>query len=128
MTTSTSDLSTNRPGRTGDFDPEGWTAEQAVSAFIEGADWDVDVLGHEQDLYWVTPSTTCSVEGETGEDLSLTTMLGQAGSPWVFSAMAGTPEARGGRPRSVRDRRELTTCRPTGRRTRPFAGLRCVLW
>jgi hypothetical protein len=64
VTTSTSDLSTNRPGRTGDFDPEGWTAEQAVSAFIEGADWDVDVLGHEQDLYWVTPSTTCSVEGK----------------------------------------------------------------
>lgn len=79
---------------TGDFYPEGWTAEQVVSAYTEGADWEVEDFGREGDLYWVRSSTTCSVEGEAGEDLGLTTMWGQAGSPWVFSAMAGSAEVR----------------------------------
>jgi hypothetical protein len=79
---------------TGDFYPEGWTAEQVVSAFTGGADWDVEDFGHEEDLYWVRWSSTCSVEGETGEDVSFTTMWGQAGSPWAYSAMAGSPEVR----------------------------------
>jgi hypothetical protein len=79
---------------TGDFYPEGWTAEQVVSTYTEGADWDVEDFGHEQDLYWVRSSTTCTVEGEAGEDVVLTAMWGQAGSPWVFSAMAGSPEVR----------------------------------
>jgi hypothetical protein len=51
-------------------------------------------FGREEALYWVRSSTTCGVEGQTGEDLGLTTMWGQAGSPWVFSAMAGSPEVR----------------------------------
>ena len=79
---------------TGDFYPQGWTAEQVVSAFTEGADVDVEDFGHDADLYWVRSSTTCGVEGETGEDVGFTTMWGQAGSPWVFSAMAGSPEVR----------------------------------
>jgi hypothetical protein len=65
-----------------------------VSTFTESAGWDVEDFGHEADLYWVRWSTTCSVEGETGEDLGLTTTWGQAGSPWVFSAMAGSAEVR----------------------------------
>ena len=79
---------------TGDFYPEGWTAEQVVSSFTEGADWDVEDFGHEEDLYWARWSTTCGEAGETGEDLGMTTMWGQAGSPWVFSALAGSPEVR----------------------------------
>lgn len=79
---------------TGDFYPEGWTAEQVVSTYTEGADWEVEDFGREGDLYWVRSSTTCGEAGEAGEDLGLTTMWGQAGSPWVFSAMAGSPEVR----------------------------------
>lgn len=79
---------------TGDFYPEGWTAEQVVSTFTEGADWEVDDFGRDDDLYWVRWSSTCAVAGEDGEDVVLTTMWGQAGSPWVFSAMAGSADVR----------------------------------
>jgi hypothetical protein len=79
---------------TGDFYPQGWTAEQVISAFSEGADVDVEDFGHDGDLYWVRSSTTCGVEGQSGEDVGFTTMWGQAGSPWVFSAMAGSAEVR----------------------------------
>ncbi len=79
---------------TGDFWPEGWTAEQVVSMFTTGADWEVDGFGRDGDLYWVTIQSSCGVEGETGEDVSFITMWGRSGSPWVLSAQAGTPEVR----------------------------------
>jgi hypothetical protein len=79
---------------TGDFYPQGWTAERVVSAFTEGADWEVEDFGHEGDLYWVRSRGTCGIEGEAGQDQTLTMMWGQAGSPWVFSAMAGSAEVR----------------------------------
>lgn len=79
---------------TGDFYPEGWTAEQVVSTFTQGADWDVEDFGREGDLLWVRSSSTCGVEGEAGKDVSLTTLWGREGSPWVFSAMAGSADVR----------------------------------
>ena len=76
---------------TGDFFPAGWTAEKVVSMFTEGADWDVEDFGREGDLYWVRNRTTC---GEAAADVGLTTMWGQAGSRWVFSTEAGSPDVR----------------------------------
>jgi hypothetical protein len=81
---------------TGDFFPEGWTAEQAIGLFTTGADWNVEDFGRDGDLYWVEWNTACSTGGLSGTDSVFTTSWGDLGSPWMFSASAGDPDAREG--------------------------------
>ena len=79
---------------TGDFFPQGWTAERVIAVFTTGADWNVEDFGRDGDLFWVRWNTTCS-SGDSPEADSLFTMSwGKAGSPWVFSASAGEPGGR----------------------------------
>lgn len=73
---------------TGDFFPEGWTAEMVVAMFTTGADWSVEDFGRDGALLWVSFTTTCGVEGSPGEDVVSTLNWGVTGSPWVFSASA----------------------------------------
>lgn len=79
---------------TGDFFPEGWTAELVIAMFTTGADWTVEDFGRDGELAWLLYTTTCGVEGEAGEDVVSTLNWGAAGSPWVFSASADSPDLR----------------------------------
>ncbi len=79
---------------TGDFFPEGWTAEMVISMFTSGADWQVENFGQDGELLWVTFTTTCGAEGSSGEDVVSTLNWAVTGSPWVFSASADTTEVR----------------------------------
>ena len=79
---------------TGDFFPQGWTAERVVAVFTTGADWEVEDFGRAGDLFWVRWNTTCGIADEPGTDSIFTTSWGAAGSPWLFSASAGDPGGR----------------------------------
>jgi hypothetical protein len=73
---------------TGEFFPEGWTAEMVVAMFTTGADWQVEDFGRDGELLWVMFTTTCGAEGSPSEDVVSTLNWGVTGSPWVFSASA----------------------------------------
>ncbi len=79
---------------TGGFWPEGWTSEMVVAMFTSGADWDVEDYGRDDGLFWVTFHTSCWEGDSPDEDLVHSAMWGRAGSPWLFSATAGSPESR----------------------------------
>lgn len=79
---------------TGDFFPEGWTAEMVIAMFTTGADWSVEDFGRDGQLLWVMFTTTCSAEDAPGEDVVSTMNWGITGSPWVFSASADATETR----------------------------------
>ena len=79
---------------TGDFFPQGWTAERVIAVFTTGADWDVEDFGRDGDLFWVMWNTTCSFETPDVTDSIWITSWGNSGSPWVISASAGDPEGR----------------------------------
>jgi hypothetical protein len=74
---------------TGDFFPQGWTAERVVAVFAVGTDWEVEDFGRDGELFWVRWNTTCSTENIPGTDTVFTASWGAAGSPWFFSASAG---------------------------------------
>ena len=79
---------------TGDFFPEGWTAEMVIATFTTGADGSVEDFGRDGELLWVMFTTTCSAEGSPGEDVVSTLNWGVTGSPWVFSATADATQSR----------------------------------
>jgi hypothetical protein len=81
---------------TGDFFPEGWTAEKAIGIFTTGADWNVEDFGRDGDLYWVEWNTTCASDVRPGTDSIFTTSWGKLGSPWMFSASADASDVREG--------------------------------
>ena len=73
----------------GDFFPSTWTADLFISFWSLGADWDVEAVGRDGELYWVRWTTTCT--GEPSSEESVYAIIwGVAASPWVFSAQAGT--------------------------------------
>ena len=74
---------------TGDFFPSTWTADLFVSFWSLGADWDVEAVGRDGELYWVRWNTTCNTEPSSGESV-YALIWGVAASPWVFSAQANT--------------------------------------
>ena len=76
----------------GEFYPVNWTAEVFISWWTLGADWEVDAAGREGDLFWVQWNTTCSSEPAPEVFPVVSLLWGNAGSPWVFSAQADTPE------------------------------------
>jgi hypothetical protein len=79
---------------TGDFFPEGWTAEMVLAMFTTGADWQVEDFGRDGELLWVMFTTTCGAEGSPDEDVVSTMNWGVTGSAWVFSASADAAEPR----------------------------------
>lgn len=76
---------------TGDFFPQGWTAERVIAVFTTGADWEVEDFGKDGELFWVRWKTTCGTADISGTDSIFTVSWGAAGSPWFFSASAGDP-------------------------------------
>ena len=73
---------------TGDFFPSSWTADIFISFWSLGADWDVEAVGREEDLFWVQWNTTCSTEPSPEMSFVYAISWGAAASPWVFSAQA----------------------------------------
>ncbi len=70
--------------------PDGGTGDQFVAVLTTGADWEVDGYGRDGDLFWVTWNTTCGIADEPGEDSVVNATWATAGSPWFYSATAGT--------------------------------------
>jgi hypothetical protein len=79
---------------TGDFYPQGWTAESSVASLTSGADWEVEDFGREGDLFWIRWNTVCGEAGQPGTDVIFSTSWGRAGSPWMYTAGARDPEGR----------------------------------
>ncbi len=69
-------------------------AEQLVAAFAEGADRDVEDVGVEGTMHWVTWITTGSGEGIEGIETIYSLTWGKAGSPWTFTIGAPTELGR----------------------------------
>lgn len=75
-----------------EFYPKNWTAEGFISWWTLGADWEVEEAGREGSLFWVRWNTFCSSEPSSGVFPVYSLIWGNAGSPWVFTAQADTPE------------------------------------
>jgi hypothetical protein len=85
---------TARNVSTGDSYPRGWTAEQVITAFTTESDRNVEDFGREGRLFWVRWNTTCSSPDSSRTDTLFIISWGNAGSPWLFSALAGDPKGR----------------------------------
>ena len=77
---------------TGEFYPKNWTAEVFISWWTIGADWEVEEAGRADDLFWVRWYTFCSSEPSSVVFPIFSLIWGQAGSRWIFTAQADTPE------------------------------------
>ena len=77
---------------TGEFFPMNWTAEVFISWWTLGADWEVKEAGRDGSLFWVRWNTFCSSEPSPVVFPVYSLLWGSAGSRWVFSAQADTPE------------------------------------
>jgi len=79
---------------TGDDYPRGWTADRFLADYASGGDWEVEDFGRDGQLFWVGWTTTCSSPDSAEMDTLFMLSWGNQGSPWVFEALAGTPQER----------------------------------